>query len=108
MQLIPSQDVKEGKSLALLSHLPIFGVLIAWVLNLKKNNIFAGFYIRQMIGWNLLWILNKIIFVKLLDISFLKWILIIFLIISVLNVISEKEKPLPFIGEKIQELFRKL
>ena len=42
--------VKEGKILACVSYLPIFGTLIAYFLNADKKNPFASFHIRQALG----------------------------------------------------------
>jgi uncharacterized membrane protein len=42
--------IKEGKTLACVSYLPIFGTLIAYYLNLDKKNSFTSFHVRQALG----------------------------------------------------------
>lgn len=112
MEVLPSNDVKDGKILAIISHFWVIGLLISWVLNLKKNNTFTSFYTRQMIGWNLLTFLNTFIILKVLRFDFLKWIfgiiLLIFWFISLFGAISGEKKLMPYIGEKIQDFFRSL
>ncbi|WP_297333073.1 hypothetical protein [Flavobacterium sp.] len=42
--------VEEGKTIAIVSYLTIFGSVIAIVMNNDKKNIFASFHIRQALG----------------------------------------------------------
>ncbi|MCD2259009.1 hypothetical protein [Psychroserpens luteolus] len=42
--------IKQGKTLACVSYLPIFGTLIAYYLNADKKNPFTSFHIRQALG----------------------------------------------------------
>ena len=47
-------SVNEGKTAAIISHFWVVGLIIAFVMNNSKKNYFTSFYIRQMIGLNLL------------------------------------------------------
>ena len=109
--IVDEQTAKDGKLLALLSHFFIIGTIIAWVLNLKKQNEFAAFYIRQMIGWHLLlfliegivysifgWFIAKILF----------YILIFIWLTSIFGAFSNKLKLMPVVGEYFQKIFRSL
>ncbi len=110
--IIPSNEAEDGKLLAILSHLWIVGTIIAWVLNLKKNNRYSAFYIRQMIGWHVFSFLNTFIFLKILDFGFLKWLIGVFLtilwVMSLIYSFSDKEKAIPVIGNTIQNWFKSL
>lgn len=113
MERLPANnDVKDGKLLAVIAHFWLIGTVVAWVLNLKKNNSFTSFYVRQMIGWHLLTFLNGFIVLKILRIGFLKWILgvilFIFLLMSFFSAFSGKKSLTPFFGEKFQEWFKSL
>lgn len=100
--------VKEGKTFAIISHLWLIGLIIAFVLNINKKNAFASFYIRQMIGINLLIIINKWVVYDLIG-GFVGWIVgvLIFIlwIISLIGAISGKEKEVPVVGEHFQNWF---
>lgn len=46
--------VEQGKTIAIVSYLTIFGTIIAMVMNSEKKNEFASFHIRQALGTILL------------------------------------------------------
>ncbi|TYP96739.1 hypothetical protein C7447_10638 [Tenacibaculum adriaticum] len=106
-----NQTAKEGQLLAIISHFWIIGTLISWLLNLKKQNSFTSFYIRQMIGWHLLLFLNGWLIYNFFG-GFIKWILggilAIFWLMSIFGAITEKERLIPFFGEYFQNFFRSL
>lgn len=103
--------VKEGKLLAIVSHFWLLGTIIAWVLNLKKQNGYTNFYVRQMLGLNILFFLNSAIVFYMLG-GFVRWIfsivLIVFWFISILGAISDEKKLIPFFGEHFQDWFKSL
>jgi len=104
------QTTKDGKLLAIVAHFPILGTLIAWILNLKKNNEFTSFYVRQMIGYQLLaFIIEAIVskFSGTLE-TILGIVLFVFWIISIIGAITGKLKLMPVVGEYFQKLFRSL
>lgn len=111
MEVLPSNNAKDGKLLAIIAHFWVIGLLVAWVLNLKKNNSFTSFYTRQMIGWHLLAFLNGWLIYSFFG-GFIKWILgvvlVIFWLMSLLGALTTKLRLIPFFGEKFQEWFRSL
>lgn len=108
--IVDEQTAKDGKFLAILSHFWIVGTLIAWVLNLKKKNEFAGFYIRQMIGFQILGFVIEAVVAGISGTiaSILGFVLFIFWILSLFGAFSDKLKPMPVIGEYFQKIFRSL
>ena len=104
-----NQTVKEGKTNAIISHFWILGTIIAIILNNNKKNSFSSFYIRQMIGLNLLSILNLWIVERYIG-SFTSWIidgvLFILWVISFVSMLKEEEKETPIVGEHFQEWFK--
>ncbi|MCH2033538.1 MAG: hypothetical protein MK202_08480 [Tenacibaculum sp.] len=104
-------SVEEGKTLALISHFWFIGTVIAWILNLKKQNEFTRFYVRQMLGWDLLAFLNGWLIYSFLG-GFIKWIigviLVLFWIISFIGCLSGDKKLIPVFGEHFQDWFKSL
>jgi uncharacterized membrane protein len=102
-------SVSEGKTTAILSHFWIIGLIGAYILNIKKRNYFASFYIRQMIGLNIIQFLNSAIIYKFFGNS-IGWgvgiLLFALWIMSLLGAIKGEEKEVPFIGEHFQNWFR--
>jgi uncharacterized membrane protein len=97
--------------MAIISHLWIIGLLIAFVMNTSKKNSFASFYIRQMIGLNLIQALNGWVIYKFLGstagmiVGFLVFVL---WVISLIGAIKGEEKLVPFIGQQFQEWFKSI
>ncbi len=102
---------KDGKTYAIISHFWLIGLIIAFILNNSKKNSFASFYIRQMIGINLLVIVNKWLVYDMIG-NFVGWIfgVIIFLLwlISLMGAIKGEEKSIPVIGEHFQDWFKNI
>jgi uncharacterized membrane protein len=102
-------SVSEGKTAAIISHFWIIGLVIAFIMNMNKQNYFTSFYIRQMIGLNIIHFLNGAIIYKFFG-SSIGWGVTILLfalwIISILAAIKGEEKELPFVGEHFQNWFR--
>lgn len=102
-------SVSEGKTAAIISHFWIVGLVIAFVMNMNKKNYFASFYIRQMIGLNLLQFLNGAIIYKFLGgtAGWIVWVLLIICwVISLFGAIKGEEKEVPVVGEHFQNWFR--
>ena len=104
-------DVKEGKTLAVVSYITIIGTLIAFILNQNKRNTFTAYHIRQAIG----------VFLTGLIVSFLQkyshfdWVNVVlgfgvFLLwaFGIIAAIQGKEKPVPVLGEKFEEWFHNI
>ena len=101
--------VKEGKTLAIVSYITIFGTLIAFVLNQNKHNSFAAFHIRQGIGLALLsFIVNFI--ERYMHLGWLTWLLsmgvFVLYVIGIIGAIQGKEQRIPLLGDQFQEWFR--
>lgn len=101
-------SVSEGKTAAIISHFWIIGLIIAFVMNMNKKNYFTSFYIRQMIGLNILQFLNGAIIYKYFGNS-IGWVvgilLFILWIISLFAAIKGEEKEVPVVGEHFQNWF---
>lgn len=102
-------SVSEGKTAAIISHFWIVGLVIAFVMNINKKNYFASFYIRQMIGLNIIQFLNGAIILKFFGssasyiigaLTFILWI------ISLIGAFKGVEKEVPVVGEHFQNWFR--
>lgn len=104
-------NVKEGKTLAIVSYITIIGTLIAFIMNQNKRNSFAAYHIRQAIG----------VFLTGLIVSFLQkyshfnWVdavlgfgVFVLWAFGILAAIQGKEKPVPILGEKFEEWFRNI
>ncbi|WP_299008528.1 hypothetical protein [uncultured Tenacibaculum sp.] len=101
--------VNEGKTEAIISHFTIIGLIIAFVLNMNKKNAFASFYIRQMLGLNILYMANMWIVYKYLG-NTIGWavgvLLFVLWLISLLAVLKGEKKLVPVVGEQFQNLFK--
>lgn len=96
---------KEGKNIALISHLTIIGWIVAIVMNSNTKSEFASFYIRQVLGLGLcLLVLNFI--------PFLGWILsigiIVLWIMSLIAAAGGEKKLTPVLGAYFQDWFKSL
>ncbi|SRX55400.1 DUF4870 domain-containing protein [Aequorivita sp. CIP111184] len=104
--------IEEGKTIALIAYITIFGLIIAFVMNNEKKNSFAAYHIRQSLGLGITGLALSIINV----IPILGWLisilgsifLIILWIIGLMGAINGKEKPVPLLGEKFQELLKNI
>ncbi|MAW94923.1 MULTISPECIES: hypothetical protein [unclassified Leeuwenhoekiella] len=45
-----AEDVKSGKTTAIIAYIPVVGTVIAIFMNLESKNPFARFHIRQAFG----------------------------------------------------------
>lgn len=107
-----SSSVEDGKTIAIISYLTLIGLIVAFVMNNDKKNIFASFHIRQSLGIMLtgmaLSFLNVIPFLGW--IAFLVgWIFVVIMwVTGLLNALNGKEKPVIGLGVKFQEWFSSL
>jgi len=109
--VVDSETIKDGKLIALLAHFWIVGTVISWVINLSKKNEFSAFYIRQMIGYQVLVFLTEGIVLSVFG-KFIAWLLGMFLLLfwflSLFGAVSGKLKLMPVIGAYFQKIFRSL
>lgn len=102
--------LNEGKNTAIIAYITLIGLIIAFVMNNDKKNAFAAFHIRQSLGLCITGIALGVVSM----VPFLGWIIYIIgvfvllymWIVGLVNAINEKEKPVPFLGEKFSEWFK--
>ncbi|TXD50892.1 MULTISPECIES: hypothetical protein [unclassified Polaribacter] len=103
--------VKEGKTAAIISHFWVLGLIIAFVMNNSKKNYFTSFYIRQMIGLNLIQFFNSAIIYRYIGAN-AAWIIgaivFVLIILSLFSAIKGEEKELPYVGEYFQKWFKNI
>lgn len=111
---IPSTpaEIEEGKTMAIIAYITIFGLLAAFIMNNDKRNPFAKYHIRQSLGLGLVgasfMLLNIIPFLGTIISLILFPVLLIFWIIGLLYAIQGKEKAIPLLGDYFQEWFKTL
>ncbi|PQJ72249.1 MULTISPECIES: DUF4870 domain-containing protein [Polaribacter] len=106
-----NQTVNEGKTMAIISHLWIIGLIIAFFMNNSKKNSFASFYIKQMIGLNLIQLLNGWIIYKFVGMtagSIVGILLLVLWVISLIGAVKGEEKSIPVVGDQFQEWFKNI
>ena len=102
------QTIQEGKTLAWVSYLPIFGIVIAYFLNNDRKNEFTSFHIRQSIG---IWLFYFICAISIsnFDSSMLRLCLWVrfgsLLLYGFINAFIGKAQTVPMIGELFQKWF---
>ena len=106
-----NNTIEEGKQIAIISYLTIIGSIIAIFMNNDKPNSFASFHTRQALGIFLSWFALGY-FVGGFDnwgisAGFYTFIFILWLY-GFVNAVQGEQKPIPFIGEFFQKLFKNL
>lgn len=105
-----SNTIEEGKTIAIIAYITIFGLLIAFIMNNDKKNSFAAYHLRQSLGLGATGLALSVINV----IPILGWIisilgtvfLIVLWVIGLMGALNGKEKPVPILGAKFQEWFK--
>ncbi len=104
-----TQNVEEGKTIAIISYLTWIGTLIAFFMNNSKKNSFASFHIRQMIGLIVLQFGVSLIG-NLVGLGMVEWAIHLFLLIlwgyGFIGCINGKEKKIPLLGDLFQDWFK--
>lgn len=108
----PSNIVEEGKTMAMVAYITIFGLIIAFIINNDKKNPFTAFHIRQSLGLGLLGVSLSIASY----IPFLGWLismvgsllLIALWVMGLISAVNGERKPVPVIGEKFQEWLKSI
>jgi uncharacterized membrane protein len=80
-------------------------------MNNSTKNSFANFYIRQMIGLNLIQFLNGWIIYNYLGGTagiIVSTILLVLWVISLMGAIKGEEKSIPVVGDQFQEWFKNI
>ena len=96
----------DPKIIAVISYLALIGWIIAFIIYQNNKSELAIFHIRQALGINIIGFLGAFIF----WIPFLGWALAIFLLVlwlmGLIYAIQGEAKPVPLIGDFIQDLFK--
>ena len=99
--------VEEGKTMAIIAYITIFGLIIAFIMNNEKKNPFTAYHVRQSLGLGIfglaLSIVNYIPFIGWLVGIFGSLLLIVLWVMGLISAVNGEEKPVPVIGEKFQE-----
>ena len=103
-------DIKNGKTTAIVSYITIVGCLIAITMNLEPKNSFARFHIRQAFGIHLLFHAMAIVAtfsgIAVASISTILYMFYMAMwIFGFVQVLNEKEKELPLLGAYFQKWF---
>lgn len=105
------QDIKEGKTLAVVSYITILGTIIAFFLNNDKKNTFTNFHLRQALGlWLTYFILAWLVSAVnswFATIGFWVFFSVLF-IYAFVNALSGKAQTIPLLGEYFQKWFSNL
>ena len=101
------QDIKQGKTLAIVSYFTFIGLIIAIIQNLNKKNPFTALHCRQMLGLILLLIFSNITekYVNSLLGTILWFITFGFWSFGLISAIKGDTKLIPFIGKLFQDWF---
>ena len=103
-------NTENDKLAAILAYLTPIGLIIALLMN-KKKNPFASFHIKQAMGIVLCGFIVSLIY-KILPSGGISAIanfgLAILWIIGIYNAITEKQKPVPLLGKKFEDWFKNL
>jgi hypothetical protein len=106
-----NQHIKDGKKTAIISYIPVIGLLISFYLNKNKQNYLASFHIRQSIGLNILYFINNWIVYSYFGITagnIGKVGVLVLFILGIIGAVQEQQKLVPLLGEKFQEWFKNI
>lgn len=97
----------QDKTIAIISYLTLIGLIIAFVMNNDKKELFASFHIRQSLGLTLTSLaLSLINIIPILGwiVSIVGFFVLLYMwIVGLLNAINGKYKTVPILGDKYEE-----
>lgn len=103
-----NENIKEGKTTAVVAYLTIIGSLIAITMNNEPKNEFARFHIRQAFGLHLIF-LGGALFLSVWFNIYAWYGLYIFYIVlwfyGFLGVLNNKKPLVPILGSHFQKWF---
>ncbi|CAM3927780.1 hypothetical protein FLCU109888_09370 [Flavobacterium cucumis] len=103
------KEIEQGKQIAWISYITIVGTIIAIFMNNETKNSFASFHIRQALGIFLTFFLlgYPIGYFDswMVSASFWTFIFILWLF-GFMNALNGEQKPVPFLGEFYQNVFK--
>lgn len=102
----------ESKNIAIIAYITIVGLIIAYIMNNDKKDVFASYHIKQSTGLaltaialgmiGLIPILGWIINILGIFVLFYMWIM------GMMNAINGKEIPVPILGKKYKDWFKNM
>lgn len=105
-----ADDAKEvlsdGKNVAIIAHITLIGLIIAFVMNSGAKTEYGTFYIRQMLGICIVGIVIGILSMIIPVLGILSLITVVLWVMSLIGSLSGEKKPLPVIGDHFQEWFK--
>ena len=107
-----TKTMEQNKAIGIISYITIFGLIIALVLNQEKKDPFTSYHIRQALGIAA----SSIALSFIAIVPVIGWIiaivgsLLIFVlwIFGIINAISGNMKPVPVLGDKFEEWFKRV
>lgn len=97
----------QDKTIAIISYLTLIGLIIAFIMNNDKKELFASFHIRQSLGLTLTSLaLSLINIIPILGwiVSIVGFFVLLYMwIVGLLNAINGKYKTVPILGDKYEE-----
>ncbi len=104
-----TEDAKEvfsdGRNVAIIAHLTVIGWIIALIMNSSNKNEFASFYIRQMLGLMLTFIILS--FIPAIG-WFVGALIFVLWIVSLVGAIGGKKSETVVLGKFYQDWFKSL
>lgn len=102
-------QTSEDKSIGIIAYLTLIGLIIAFVMNKDKNDVFGAYHIKQSLGLCVcgigLFIIGMIPILGWI-ISFLGTLFLLYLwIMGLMNALNGKLKPVPVLGTKFEQWF---
>lgn len=106
-----NNKTNKGETLAFVSYLWLFGIIIAYFMNKEKNSDLVNFHVRQSLGlWLTMWAIGLVISnfdIASLRLSFWVFFLVLF-IYGIGTAIAGKMIPVPLVGKFYQKIFKSL
>ncbi len=105
------ENIKQGKTAAIISYILFIGPLIALSMNSESKNKFASFHIRQGLGLTILFISLGLIISNFKNDMILisMWIGVsILCIYGLITAANGETKPMPIVGNLFQKFFKSL
>ncbi len=92
----------DGKTKAIIAHIPWIGWLIALIINSTQKDEIASFYIKQTLG---LYLVSMFWWIPLIG-WFLGILMFIFWILSLIGAVNGEMKETPIVGRYFQDWFK--
>ncbi|NNT72871.1 hypothetical protein HKT18_11645 [Flavobacterium sp. IMCC34852] len=106
-----NQTIKEGKTIAIISYILLFGPLIAISMNSENKNPYASFHLRQGLGLTITFILLgvSISHFENFMIAASMWVFIsVLAMYGIFSAAMGKTTNLPILGSLFQKTFKSL